>query len=95
MNQNTVWKRDGLVAEVRTSGSRVALLHLDATQPLVLEGSAAAIWQLVDGARSESAIIVELESQFDAGDGQLCAQVEEFLRRLADQKLIEPSGSKL
>jgi pyrroloquinoline quinone biosynthesis protein D len=91
-----IWKPASRVAEVRTAaGTRVALLQLDAAQPVVLEGSAAAIWQLVDGNKPESTIIAELESQFDPGHGGLRAQVEEFLRRLADQKLIEPSGSKL
>lgn len=85
-----VWKRGGLVAEVCTKPrSRVALLHLDATQPLVLEGTAAVIWDLIDGQRSEQAILAELEATFEDRSGQMQAQMEDFLASLEAQRLIE------
>lgn len=85
-----VWKRGGLVAEVCTERrSRVALLHLDATQPVVLEGSAAVIWDLIDGRRTERDIYAELESTFADQAGQMQAQVESFLASLEAQRLIE------
>ena len=85
-----VWKRGGLVAEVRTeSQARVALLHLDATQPVVLEGTAATIWNLIDGQRSEQSIFAELEAIFEDRSGQMQAQVEAFLASLEAQRLIE------
>lgn len=85
-----VWKRGGLVAEVRTqSTNRVALLHLDATQPVVLEGTAAVIWNLIDGQRTEESILAELEASFQDRSGQMQAQVESFLASLEAQRLIE------
>jgi hypothetical protein len=85
-----VWKRGGLVAEVRTERQgRVALLHLDATQPVVLEGTAATIWGLIDGQRSEQSILAELEATFEDRSGQMQAQVEHFLASLEAQRLIE------
>ena len=85
-----VWKRGGLVAEVRTeSQARVALLHLDATQPVVLEGTAATIWNLIDGQRSEQSILAELEATFEDRSGQMQTQVERFLANLEAQRLIE------
>ena len=88
-----VWKRGGLVAEVRTpTVNRIALLHLDATQPVVLEGSAAAIWELIDGRRDQTEVVAELEATFDAVSGQMQSQVEDFLGSLAAQQLIEPVG---
>ena len=85
-----VWKRGGLVAEVRTeSQARVALLHLDATQPVVLEGTAATIWNLIDGHRSEQSILDELAATFEDRSGQMQAQVEDFLASLEAQRLIE------
>jgi hypothetical protein len=85
-----VWKRGGLVAEVRTEQQgRVALLHLDATQPVVLEGTAATIWNLIDGQRSEQSILAELEATFEDRSGQMQAQVEDFLASLEAQRLIE------
>jgi pyrroloquinoline quinone biosynthesis protein D len=85
-----VWKRGGLVAEVCTEPrARVALLHLDATQPVVLEGPAAVIWDLIDGERSERDIFAELEATFEDQSGQMQAQVEGFLASLEAQRLIE------
>ncbi|MDJ0455828.1 PqqD family protein [Arthrobacter sp. NQ7] len=79
-----------MVAEVCTEPrARVALLHLDATQPVVLEGPAAVIWDLIDGQRSERDIFAELEATFEDQSGQMQAQVEGFLASLEAQRLIE------
>jgi Coenzyme PQQ synthesis protein D (PqqD) len=88
-----VWKRGGLVAEVRTERrSRVALLHLDATQPVVLEGPAAVIWDLIDGSRTEQDIFAELEAGFEDELGQMRVQAELFLANLEARQLIEPAA---
>jgi len=85
-----VWKRGGLVAEVRTEpAGRVALLHLDASQPVVLDGTAAAIWKLIDGRRDQADVIAALEATFEDAAGQLAHQVEGFLAGLEAQRLIE------
>ena len=85
-----VWRRGNLVAEVRTaSEGRVALLHLDATQPVVLAGPGVAIWQLIDGRRDQADVIAVLEAAFEDMAGQLPQQVEDFLASLEAQQLIE------
>lgn len=85
-----VWKRGGFVAEVCTERrNRVALLHLEATQPVVLEGPAAVIWDLIDGVRTEQGILAELKATFEDHTGQMHAQVEAFLADLEAQRLIE------
>ncbi|RDV09483.1 PqqD family protein [Arthrobacter sp. RT-1] len=68
---------------------RVALLHLDATQPVILEGPAAVIWDLIDGYRTERDIYAELEASFDDEPGQMRVQTEQFLASLKAQRLIE------
>jgi hypothetical protein len=89
-----IWKRGGLVAEVRTeSEGRVALLHLDATQPVVLEGTAAVIWELIDGRRDEADVVAELEAAFEDAVGELPQQVEAFLASLEAQRMIEAAGT--
>jgi pyrroloquinoline quinone biosynthesis protein D len=88
------WRHSSQVAQVCTrSANRVALLHLDATQPVVLEGTAATIWDLIDGTRTEEAILAELECSFEDAVGQMHAQVEAFLAGLAAQQLIEPANA--
>lgn len=88
-----VWKRGGLVAEARTGGQRVALLHVDESQPVVLEGPAAVIWELIDGRRSEREIFSELEETFEDELGQVQAQAELFLASLEARRLIEPANA--
>lgn len=87
-----IWHYSRHVAQVCTQPrARVALLHLDATQPVVLEGPAAVIWDLIDGQRSEQDIFAELEATFEDQSGQMQAQVEGFLASLEAQRLIEPA----
>ncbi|WP_255770732.1 PqqD family protein [Pseudarthrobacter sulfonivorans] len=94
MTTNVAWRRSADVAQVRThSSNRVALLHLDANQPVVLEGTAATIWDLIDGRRDQSDVIAELEVTFEDATGQIHAQVEAFLASLAAQQLIEPASA--
>ena len=90
MISHIVWHHSRLVAQVCTKPwARVALLHLEATQPVVLEGTAAVIWDLIDGRRSEQDIFAELEAIFEDQSGQMQAQVEGFLANLEAQRLIE------
>lgn len=85
-----IYRHSTLVAEVRTeSANRVALLHLDATQPVVLGGTAAAIWELIDGRRDQASVIAELEATFEDTSNQLAHQVEAFLASLEARRLIE------
>jgi pyrroloquinoline quinone biosynthesis protein D len=85
-----VWKHSSLVAEARTvTADRVALLHLDAAQPVLLAGPAAAIWQLLDGCRDEADVIAELQAEYADTAGRLARQVEDFLAGLEAQRLIE------
>ena len=88
-----VWKHSGLVAEVRTGAAgRVALLHVDSIQPVVLTGPAEAIWQLIDGRRDEADVIAELQAEFEDTTGQLVRQVEGFLASLEARRLIEAAN---
>ncbi|MFF1252972.1 PqqD family protein [Pseudarthrobacter sp. NPDC058329] len=73
----------------------MALLHLDATQPVVLEGTASTIWELIDGQRTEQSIIAELDASFEDQTGQMQTQVEGFLASLQAQRLIEPASNTL
>ncbi|MFF1382190.1 PqqD family protein [Arthrobacter sp. NPDC058288] len=88
-----IYHRSTDVAEVRSeSAGRVALLHLDATQPVVLDGTAAVIWELLDGRRDQSDVIAELEAAFEDAAGELAPQVEAFLASLEAQRLIEAAA---
>ena len=87
-----IWHHSSHVAQVRNEHrTRVALLHLDENQPVVLEGTAATVWELIDGQRTEQSILAELEAIFEDQSGQMQVQVENFLASLEAQRLIEAS----
>jgi hypothetical protein len=87
---SVIWRHSCHIAQVRIdSACRVVLLHLDATQPVVLEGTAAVIWDLIDGCRDHTEVIADLEATFEDSSGQLASQVEAFLIGLEAQRLIE------
>lgn len=91
-----VWRRAPFVAEVRSEmGDTVAVLQLDSDQPRVLNGTAATIWTLMDGRRSESDIVSKLSEEFDDADGLISTHVEEFMASLSSEGLIEqvPAGA--
>lgn len=93
-----IWRRGRRVAEVVSEdGARAALLHLDSDRPLVLSGSAARIWCLVDGSRSTDGIRSELAAEYGAEPGsplsdEIGGEVDRFLAELATRGLIEELG---
>lgn len=70
-------------------GSRFAVLDLNASQPVVLEGTAAAIWELIDGVRTEAGILQELGEAYGVDEDELRSAVGSFLSDLEGQRLIE------
>ncbi|NHW47734.1 glycosyltransferase [Paenarthrobacter sp. MSM-2-10-13] len=82
---NQFWHRAEAVAEVPALGEeRVVVLNVELGFPLVLQGSAAAIWELIDGTRTETDILMELASAYSGADEPSVAQqVRNFLAGLA------------
>ncbi len=86
----TVWRRGEGVAYVDREG-RSALLDLDHLDrpPFVLEGSAAEIWQRVDGERDEQAIVAELVELYAEDPAVIGPAVHDFLADLHSRDLVE------
>lgn len=81
-----------MVAEVANGGEgRTALLHFAAMQPVILEGSAAVIWSLIDGHATDLEIVQRLASHYSESVDVISTQTLSFLGSLADQHLIEPA----
>ena len=66
MSARVVWRRSEDVAHVESPG-RVALLHLGHLErpPMILEGSSAVIWDLLDGDRDQAALTQAVAEHFD------------------------------
>jgi hypothetical protein len=89
-DEMTVWRRGAHVAYVDREG-RSALLDLDHLDrpPFVFEGSAAEIWQRIDGTREDSAIVAELVELYGEAEGIIAPAVSDFLDDLATRGLVE------
>lgn len=89
-----IWKHASCIAEVRNEpADRIALLELNAEQPVVLTGTAAAVWLLIDGHRSQESIVAELSAMYDDADGQMVPHLTSFFAGLSEQRLIEPAAA--
>lgn len=70
---------------------RSALLDLDHLDrpPVVLEGSAAEIWQRIDGTQEDSEIVGELVELYGEDESVIAPAVAAFLTDLAARDLVE------
>ncbi|WP_159736260.1 PqqD family peptide modification chaperone [Arthrobacter sp. 9V] len=92
---NGFWHRMKAVAEVPAFGEdRLVVLNLERGSPLVLLGSATAIWELIDGTHTEADILNELLSAYSGADEpSMAEQVSSFLTGLSFHGLAERSST--
>ena len=76
--------------EAEVDGERILLSPKDFSY-FGLTGTGAPVWDLIDGTRSVDVIITDLEGQFEAPDGQIRAETNEFIDALAAAGLIDLS----
>lgn len=69
---------------------RVIVLELTRpeSRPLVLEGTAAAIWHRIDGARATDDIVRTLADELGISTDAIRSDVEDFLARLENELLL-------
>jgi hypothetical protein len=75
-------------------GDRVVILNLGrlSSAPVVLKGTAAEVWRLIDDATSETRLLGAVARTFDVHPGLVRDDVRDFLRHLSDLGLITRSG---
>lgn len=90
--QVATWRRSDHVAHV-DGPDRVAVLDLAHLRrpPMILEGSAAVIWQLLDGSRDVAALTEAVAQHFHVTAEEIGPSVAAFLDQLRDLELIEPA----
>ncbi|MGC4110508.1 MAG: PqqD family protein [Nocardioides sp.] len=97
-SQATVWRRATSTAYVESGpGSAPRAVVLDLARPdllpYVFEGSAAEIWESVNGLRSEAEIVSELARLHDVEEEVVAANVSDFLAELARLHLAEAGAA--
>ena len=88
-----IWRRADDLAFV-ASPDRVVLILLRQLErpPLILEGSAAAIWSAVDGRRTTLDVIDEVATLLAVDGLEIHDDVAGFLATLEDEGLVIPDG---
>lgn len=83
------WQHGPQVAHVQAENRVVALDLVHAPDaPQVLSPSAAAVWQAIDGQRSDEAIVAEVADAYGVAPEEIAADVRQFLADLAASGLI-------
>jgi hypothetical protein len=89
-----VWAQSASLAQVPSEG-RVAMIDLDrpADPPMVLEGTAAAIWAAIDGERTLAGVVAVVAEAYGLPAEQVRGDVEAFVADLAERGLVRQSGA--
>jgi pyrroloquinoline quinone biosynthesis protein D len=88
MTEN-VWRVSASVASVRSpDGDRVAVLHLEQDVPFILAGTAASVWNGLDGSRTETQLIEELARDYGTEASAIRGDVMALLHSLSSSGMI-------
>ena len=77
-------------AETRID-DEIVVMSLSSGDFFSLQGSAAAIWELIDGSRDRAAVIATLVRDYDAPETVLAAEFDAFLAELRGNGLLAGS----
>lgn len=89
MTDHRVPQRVAGCVEAEVDGQRVLLSPRDFSY-FGIEGSGAAIWDLVDGQRTIDQIVAELDSRYDADEARIRPSTVRFLNELVRNGLLLP-----
>ena len=77
-------------AETRID-DEIVVMSLSSGDFFSLQGSAAAIWELIDGSRDRAAVLATLARDYDAPEAVLAAEFDAFLAELRGNSLLAGS----
>ena len=75
----------------RRVGDEIVLVHLQTNQIHGLNRTAARFWELLEEGQGRSAIVERLRSEFEVGEEELEAEIDELLGSLRAKGLIVDS----
>lgn len=68
--------------------AEIVVMQLDTGVFFSLTGTAAAIWELIDGTRDRAALLIALATRFDCNATEIVPEVDAFLVQLAEAGLV-------
>lgn len=88
-----VWRVSEDAAFVHSAdGERVAVLHLEQQVPVILVGTAASVWNALDGVRTETELIECLAREYAIEAGAIADDVVGLIRSLSNAGMIKPTS---
>ncbi|MET3949197.1 PqqD family protein [Arthrobacter sp. UYEF36] len=88
-----VWRVSDCVACVQSpDGGRVAVLHLQQDVPVILVGTAASVWNGLDGTRTEAELIEDLARDYGTDAAAINGDVMDLIRSLSNSGMITLSS---
>lgn len=66
----------------------IVVMRLDNGEFFALSGTAAAVWRLIDGQRDRESLVEALADEYSADEGEIAADVDEFLADLRGAGLL-------
>ena len=87
-----VWRVSADVAFVQSpDGGRVAVLHLEQDVPIILAGTAASVWNGLDGTRTETELIEDLARDYGTDASAIHGDVMSMIHSLSGSGIITSS----
>lgn len=84
-----VWRVSADVACVRSpDGGRVAVLNLEQDVPVILVGTAASVWNALDGTRTETELIEDLARDYGTDASAIHGDVMGLIHDLSTTGMI-------
>ena len=84
---NAIIKRTDAFTETEID-DEIVLMKLETGDFFSITGTGRAIWTMIDGARDRAALVAALAREFDAGETEIAADVDDFLAQLAGEGLL-------
>lgn len=89
-----VWRISADVACVRSpDGGRVAVLNLVQDVPVILAGTAASVWNALDGTRTEAELIEDLARDYGTDASAILRDVMALIHDLSSTGMITVSSA--
>ena len=91
MNFSDRYEADGEVSYQKLDDATV-IVHLSTGRIHHTNSTGSRIWELLEDGHSLGEVLTQLEQEFQAPPDQLRCEVEEFVERLVNEKILRPVG---
>ena len=92
MNLSDRYEADGEVSYQKLDDVTV-IVHLSSGRIHHTNSTGSRIWELLENGRSMGEVLTQLEQEFRTPPDQFRQEVEEFVERLVNEKILRPVGT--